>query len=94
MTNFKTAAQCKPWEHHLSRRQWLGGAAAGARGGAGAAPRTQHLERLRLPLPWDGCCHAAQQRRNVQVVIKELAAHGRVGVLPAAAAVVREQRRV
>ena len=24
------SAQCKPWEHRLSRRQWLGGAAAGA----------------------------------------------------------------
>jgi hypothetical protein len=27
MTNFNSQAGCKPWEHRLSRRQWLGGAA-------------------------------------------------------------------
>lgn len=26
----RTTAKCKPWEHRFSRRQWLGGAAAGA----------------------------------------------------------------
>ncbi|MDP6445429.1 MAG: DUF1501 domain-containing protein [Pirellulaceae bacterium] len=47
---------CKPWEHRLSRRQWLGGAAAGAVGAASAAT------------PWNAVVAEEMKKQDRQVL--------------------------